>query len=55
MDPGLGEIHEIAFFDAYPADDSTEFDGAWSVYPYLPSGYVLVSDISNGLFVVSLP
>ncbi len=26
----------------------------WSVYPYLPSGTVIVSDISNGLFVLTL-
>lgn len=48
------EISEIAFFDTFPSGNATEFDGAWSVYPYLPSGNVIVSDISNGLFVLSL-
>jgi len=52
-DPGLGEISEVAFFDTYPADDSRDFDGAWSVYPYLPSGNIIVSDISNGLFILT--
>jgi len=28
------------------------FNGAWGVYPYLPSGNVLVTDIEEGLFVV---
>lgn len=45
---------EIGFFDTYPipeANDS-QFDGAWGTYPYLPSGNILVSDISNGLFVL---
>ena len=54
MDPGLGEISEVAFFDTYPADDSLAFDGAWSVYPYLPSGNIIVSDVSNGLFILTL-
>ena len=48
------EMSEVAFFDTFPANDSTGFDGAWSVYPYLPSGNVIVNDISNGLFVVTL-
>ena len=48
------DISEVAFFDTYPASDGTEFNGAWSVYPYLPSGTILVSDISNGLFVLTM-
>lgn len=46
------EIMEVAFFDTFPAGDARDFDGAWSVYPYLPSGTVIVSDISNGLFIL---
>lgn len=29
------------------------FHGAWGVYPYLPSGNLLVSDIEEGLFIVT--
>lgn len=47
------ELMEVAFFDTFPASDATEFDGAWSVYPFLPSGTIIVSDISNGLFILS--
>jgi choice-of-anchor B domain-containing protein len=54
MDPGLGEISEVAYFDTYQADDSLDFDGAWSVYPYFPSGNIIVSDVSNGLFILTL-
>lgn len=45
---------EIGFFDTYPIPEANDpqFDGAWGVYPYLPSGNILVSDISNGLFVL---
>jgi len=43
-----------AFFDTFPspANNTASFDGAWGVYPYLPSGTLLVSDISNGLFLL---
>jgi choice-of-anchor B domain-containing protein len=47
-----GQIEEVAYFDTYPANDSTGFDGAWSSYPFFDSGTVLVSDISRGLFVL---
>ena len=48
------ELMEIAFFDTFPTSDATDFSGAWSVYPYLPSGTIIVSDITNGLFILSL-
>ncbi len=35
-----------------PLSDATTFDGAWSVYPFLASGNVLVSSRSGGLFVL---
>jgi choice-of-anchor B domain-containing protein len=49
-----GQPTEIAFFDTFPEDDTVDFSGAWSVYPYLPSGNILVSDRTNGLFVLTL-
>ncbi len=48
------ELMEIAFFDTFPDSDAAIFDGAWSVYPYFPSGTIIVSDISNGLFILTL-
>jgi choice-of-anchor B domain-containing protein len=48
------ELMEVAFFDTYPASNATNFSGAWSVFPYLPSGTVIVSDRSNGLFILSM-
>jgi choice-of-anchor B domain-containing protein len=45
-------IRETGFFDTFPADDATHFAGAWGVYPYLPSGNILISDIQGGLFVL---
>jgi choice-of-anchor B domain-containing protein len=48
------EISEIAFFDTFPTGDNVDFEGAWSVYPYLPSGIIIVSDGTNGLFILSM-
>ena len=43
---------EVGFFDTYNATDAPVFDGSWSNYPFFASGTVVVSDISEGLFVV---
>jgi choice-of-anchor B domain-containing protein len=47
-----GILTEAAFFDTYPSGNGVSFDGAWSNYPYLASGNILVSDIQGGLFVL---
>lgn len=43
---------ESGYFDTFPASDSPEFNGVWSVYPYFDSGKIIVSDMSSGLFVI---
>lgn len=48
-----GALDLTAFFDVYPEDDASEFNGAWSVYPYFPSGVIAVSGIEQGLFVLA--
>jgi len=45
-------MNEIGYFDTYPANDDTGFNGVWSVYPYFASGNIIISDIEGGLFVV---
>jgi choice-of-anchor B domain-containing protein len=47
-----GSLRETGFFDVHPQDDATDFVGAWSVYPFLPSGLVVVTGIGEGLFVL---
>jgi choice-of-anchor B domain-containing protein len=42
---------EVGYFDTYPGDNLTYFNGLWNVYPYFPSGTVIGSDIERGLFV----
>ena len=46
------ELDEVAFFDTYPANNNTNFNGTWSNYPFFQSRNVIVSDGSNGLFIV---
>ena len=43
---------EVGYFDTHPVSDSRGFDGAWGVYPFLPSGSILVSDFSSGFYVL---
>ena len=45
-------ITEIGYFDTYPSNNGTSFNGAWSVYPYFNSGNIIISDINRGLFVI---
>ena len=47
-----GNLEEQGFFDTYPQNNNATFNGAWSVYPYFPSGSIIISDIDRGLFVV---
>ncbi len=50
----------LAFYDTYPDNPPgdfegyQDFDGCWGVYPFLPSGRILASDITYGLFVLEL-
>ena len=44
-------LSEVGFFDTYPPSDNASFNGAWGVYPFLPSGTILVSDINSGLYI----
>lgn len=47
-------MREVGNLDTFlaPAADSAGTDGAWGVYPFLPSGNILISDIDNGLFIL---
>jgi len=48
-----GEVMtEIGYFDTFPQHNNSAFNGVWNVYPYLPSGNIVISDINRGLFIV---
>ena len=43
---------EVAYFDTAPYKEGPGFGGAWSNYPYFPSGTVIVTSMQEGLFVL---
>lgn len=44
-------VVKVGEFDSSPLTDGG-FDGAWGVYPYFPSGNIIVSDREEGLFAL---
>ena len=47
-----GQLQEEAFFDTFPRSNQAQFSGVWNVYPFLPSGTLIVSDINSGLYLL---
>jgi choice-of-anchor B domain-containing protein len=45
---------QIAYLDTSPNRDEIGYHGAWSTYPFFPSGTILISDIESGLFMLRL-
>lgn len=43
---------EVGEYDTYPAQ-TVDYEGCWGAYPYLPSGLLLATDRSEGLFLLS--
>lgn len=43
---------EVGNYDTSPAFSGDGFNGCWGVYPYLPSGLIIASDIEEGLYVL---
>lgn len=46
------DLERVAYFDTQPESDQAAFEGTWSNYPYFESGFVILSDIQSGLFIV---
>ncbi len=44
----------VGFYDTSSELNYRSFKGAWGVYPFLPSGNLLVSDMQEGLFVMDV-
>lgn len=40
------------FYPTSTIKNNRRYMGAWGVYPYLPSGNILVADMQNGLFIL---
>ena len=46
-------IISVGSYDTYTQGAGSGFDGCWGVYPFLPSGTIVASDMSNGLVVLT--
>lgn len=46
------DIEEVAYFDVFPESNDAGFTGAWNVYPYFPSGTMIVSSMGLGFHVL---
>ena len=43
----------IAYYDTHPQSTTyNSYQGCWGVYPFLPSGNIIASDLNNGLFIL---
>src|ERR1041385_2377772 len=42
---------EVGSFDTYPGSGAS-YTGAWSVYPFFPSGKVIIGDMVSGMYLV---
>ena len=42
-----GNLIQVARYDTYPEGVGNGFQGCWGVYPYLPSGNILVTNITD--------
>lgn len=44
----------LGFYDMHPEPYAFSYKGAWGVYPFLPSGHILISEMQHGLFVLDI-
>lgn len=44
---------EVGYYDTSPFSFTSTFQGAWGAYPYFPSGKIAVTDMEQGLFVLT--
>lgn len=47
------QMEEIGYFDSFPGNDASGFNGSWSIYPYFESGNIVISDRAEGFLLVS--
>jgi hypothetical protein len=46
-------IQRIMYYPTSTIAPRNNYEGAWGVYPFFPSGNIIVSDMQNGLFVIN--
>ena len=48
----IKNIQRVMYYPTSNIEARNRYEGAWGVYPFLPSGKILVSDMQEGLFVI---
>lgn len=48
------DVKIAGFYDTYQDSSGNGYEGCWGVYPYLPSGNIIASDLTKGLIVLQL-
>lgn len=41
-----GNMTETGYFDVYPSNNNSGYDGAWNVYPYFDSGNIMITSLT---------
>lgn len=45
---------EVAFYDTYPQNDTSDFYGCWGAFPFTSSGYIYASNFEGWFFVLEM-
>lgn len=51
----MDNIRRVVNYPTSMIEPRQSYEGAWGVFPFLPSGKILISDMQEGLFVVQMP
>lgn len=45
----------VGYYPTSSEVNDLSYEGAWGVYPFLPSGNIIVADMQNGMFIIEGP
>lgn len=46
------DLEEVAYYDIIPDNDNIQFTGSWNIYPYFPSGTMILSNMYQGMHIL---
>lgn len=46
-------VSQVAYYDTHDNTSYSGYQGCWGVYPFLPSGVIIASDINEGLHILT--
>jgi choice-of-anchor B domain-containing protein len=48
------DVVEMGNYDTFPQAETSNFRGAWGVYPFTNNGLIFVSDMQSGLYILNI-